>query len=54
MPTAKRRINITLDDQTDEALERLSEERNQPGRREPQLDRASAGIPGRRVLLPNR
>ncbi|HET9062543.1 MAG TPA: hypothetical protein VFO62_04570 [Candidatus Binatia bacterium] len=30
MPTAKKRINITVDDQTYEALERLSAERNQP------------------------
>ena len=30
MPTAKRRINITVDDDVYEALERLSAERNQP------------------------
>ena len=30
MPTAKKRINITVDDETYEALERLSEKRNQP------------------------
>jgi len=30
MPTARKRINITVDDQTYEALERLSEQRNQP------------------------
>ena len=30
MPTAKKRINITVDDEVYEALERLSEERNQP------------------------
>jgi predicted DNA-binding protein len=30
MPTAKKRINITVDDDTYEALERLAEARNQP------------------------
>ena len=30
MPTAKKRINITVDGETYEALERLSEERNLP------------------------
>ena len=30
MPTAKKRINITVDDEVYEALERLSAERNQP------------------------
>lgn len=30
MPTAKRRINISVDDEVYEALERLSAERDQP------------------------
>jgi predicted DNA-binding protein len=30
MPTAKKRINITVDDEVYEALERLSAQRNQP------------------------
>lgn len=30
MPTAKKRINITVDDDVYEALERLSEQRSQP------------------------
>jgi len=30
MPTAKKRINITVDDELYEALERLSAQRNQP------------------------
>ena len=30
MPTAKRRVNISVDDEVYEALERLSAERNQP------------------------
>ncbi len=30
MPTAKKRINITVDDEIYEALERLSEQRSQP------------------------
>lgn len=30
MPTAKKRINITVDDEVYEALERLSVERDQP------------------------
>lgn len=30
MPTAKKRINITVDDEVYETLERLSAERNQP------------------------